>query len=93
MVPDSVVGRTPQQVYTFLSQLHSQLLGEVRHEATADEILARLQEVRAEAKTSIDLRALDLLEAMIERKSSEVLNEPGPHVQAAVAALARALNR
>ena len=93
MVPDSVVGRTPQQVYTFLSQLHSQLLGEVRHEATADEILARLQEVRVEAKTSIDLRALDLLEAMIERKSSEVLNEPGPHVQAAVAALARALNR
>ena len=37
--------------------------------------------------TPLDARALDLLEAMIERRSSEVLNQPGPHAEAAVAAL------
>lgn len=93
MVPDSVVGRTPQQVYTYVSQLHRQLLDEVRHEATADQMLKRLQEVRNDVSTTTDLRACDLLEAMIERRSSEVLNEPGPHVKAAVAALRRAFNR
>lgn len=93
MIPDSVVGRTPQQVYTFLSQLQNNLLQEVRNEATADAIMERLQEVRNEAKTQIDRRSLDLLEAMVERKSSEVLNEPGPHVTAAVAALKAAFTR
>ena len=90
MVADSVVGRTPQQVYHFLGSMDSNLLDELRNEATADEIMQRLVEVRATAKSPIDKRACDLLEAMIERKSSQVLNQPGPHINAAVAALKRA---
>lgn len=90
MVPDSVVGRTPQQVYGFLGQLRSTLLGEVRKEATADEMLVRIEELRQRELTAIDRRALDLLEAMIERQCAEVLNQPGPHIQASLAALKRA---
>ena len=47
----------------------------------------------AKALTTTDLRALDLLEAIVERKSSELLNQPGPHVDACVAALQRAFQR
>jgi hypothetical protein len=93
MIPDSVVGRTPQQVYSFIGQLRTTVLSEIRKEATADEILARIEELRKEDLTTIDLRALDLLEALIERQSAEVLNQPGPHIQAAVAALKRAFER
>ncbi len=93
MIPDSVVGRTPQQVYSFLSQLRTTVLEDVRKEATADEILARIEELRKGDLTTIDLRALDLLEALTERQSAEVLNQPGPHIQAAVAALKRAFDR
>lgn len=93
MIPDSVVGRTPQQVYSFLGQLKNTVLSEMRKEATADEILARIEELRTGDLTTIDRRALDLLEAMIERQSSEVLNQPGPHIEAAVAALKRAFDR
>ena len=93
MVPDSVVGRTPQQVYSFLGQLRHTVLAEMRKEATADEILARIEELRKGELTTIDGRALDLLEAMIERQASEVLNQPGPHIQASLAALKRAFDR
>ena len=93
MVADSVVGRTPQQVYNFLSQMQNNLLQELRNEATADQILERLVEVRDSAENPIDRRALDLLEALVERKASEVLNEPGPHIDAAVIALKRAFER
>ena len=93
VIPDSVVGRTPQQVYSFLGQLRTTVLEEIRKEATADEILARITELRKGDLTTIDLRALDLLEALVERQSAEVLNQPGPHIQAAVAALKRAFDR
>ncbi|MBT6154013.1 MAG: hypothetical protein HOL01_17015 [Planctomycetaceae bacterium] len=91
MVPDGVLGRTPQQVYPFLVELHSGLLREVRNEATADEIVSRVKELRANRElTVIDKRALDLLECLVERRSAEVINQPGPHADAAVAALKRA---
>ena len=45
----------------------------------ADEVLARIRTLREAKRTPTDLRALDLLEAMIERQSSEVPNQPGPH--------------
>lgn len=93
MIPDSVVGRTPQQVYSFLTQLQTTVLPEMRKEATADEILARIVKLREGDLTTTDLRALDLLEVLIERQSAEVLNQPGPHIQAAVAALKRAFDR
>ena len=118
MIPDAVLGRSPQQVYSFLLNLQSQVLYELRNEATADEILARVKQLRAsraalapgldapnengrgadaaplaKTLTTTDLRALDLLDALVERKSSELLNQPGPHVEACVAALKRAFDR
>ena len=93
MLPDAVLGRSPQQVYAYLSSLNSRVLAELRNEATADEILKRVRALRDGKRTTTDLRALDLLEALVERKSSEVLNQPGPHVVACVAALRRAFER
>lgn len=99
MLADSVVGRTPQQVYSFLGSIRTTVLEEVRDEAVADEILGRITELRTNLRqagrevTAIDLRALDLLEAMVERKAAEVLNQPGPHVEKSLAALRRAFER
>ena len=96
MLPDAVVGRTPQQVYPFLTELSSNVLTELRNEATMDEIVERIDELRktkTTKATSTDLRALDLLEAMVRRKGAEVLNQPGPHAKAAVAAMQRAFDR
>jgi predicted Zn-dependent protease len=93
VVPDIVIGRTSQQVYSVLKSLNSNLLVELRDEATADEIIARVKTLQKNAESGIDRRALDLLESMVERKSSELLNQPGPHVDTAVAALKRAFDR
>lgn len=93
MIPDAVLGRSPQQIYAYLNYLNSQVLYELRNEASADEILARVKSLRVGERTPTDLRALDLLEALVERKSSEVLNQPGPHVTACLAALRRAFDR
>ena len=94
MLPDSVVGRTPQQVYNFLQNMHY-VREEIRKEATSDEIIERIGEIRDSDRelTVIDHRALDLLEALIERRASEVLNQPGPHVASALAALRSAFDR
>jgi hypothetical protein len=91
MVPDALLGRTSQQIYPFLTSLDGSLFTEVRDEAVADEILGRTKELQAGELSALDRRALDLLTAMIERRSSEVLNQPGPHAEAAVAALQRAM--
>ncbi|MCA9068357.1 MAG: hypothetical protein KDA84_05510, partial [Planctomycetaceae bacterium] len=93
MLPDALTGRTPQQIYPFLNNMRSSVLNEVRKEATADEILKHLNEVRANCDSTVDLRALDLLEVLVERQAAEVLNQPGPHIEAAVAALKRAFKR
>ena len=93
MIPDAVVGRTAQQIYPFIEQLRSSILEEIRDEATADELLKRLNTVRQTAKSATDSRALNLLEAEIERRAGKVLNQPGPHAKAAVAALKRAFDR
>jgi predicted Zn-dependent protease len=129
MLPDAVLGRSPQQVYQFVQTLQNAALGELRNEAAADEILTRIKQLRTSGTnvagrlisrtalesgseatniqhpdasafrlresplTTTDLRALDLLEAIVERKSSEVLNQPGLHVDACVAALQRAFQR
>ncbi|HND54339.1 MAG TPA: hypothetical protein PLV92_18135, partial [Pirellulaceae bacterium] len=76
-LPDALLGRTPQQVYSTLATVQSSLLSEVRNEATADEIVSRIAAMRKD-RTPTDLRALDLLEALVERKASEVTNQPGP---------------
>jgi predicted Zn-dependent protease len=93
MLPDAVLGRSPQQIYTYLQSLNGQVLYEMRNEATADEIISRIEKLREGERTPADLRALDLLEALVERRSSEVLNQPGPHVEACLMALQRAFDR
>ncbi len=92
MLPHAVVGRSPQQIYPFLATLQFQILGEIDNEATTDEIIATIKKLRVGKLTSTDLRALDLFEAIIERRASEVLNAPGPHNAACLAALRRAFH-
>jgi Flp pilus assembly protein TadD len=89
---DAVVGHTAGQVYPFVQGMTS-VLGEVRDEATADSIVEQLAKVRSRAKTGVDHRALDLLEVLVERRAAEVINQPGPHVEKALAALQRAFKR
>jgi len=91
-IADAVVGHTAGRVYPFLESMQS-VLDEVRDEGTADSIVEHLAEVRRRAKTPVDHRALDLLELLVERRSSEVLNQPGPHAQRALAAMQRAFKR
>jgi Flp pilus assembly protein TadD len=93
MLPDAVLGRSPQQIYSFLQNLQSQVLSEVHNESTTDEIIARVKKLREGKLTPTDLRALDLMEAIIERRAAEVLNQRGPHVEASLAALKRAFDR
>src|SRR5436190_944290 len=95
--------------------MQSSVLQEVRNEATADEIIARIKKLRdakaeggrrkadadddrepiepAKNQLATDLRALDLLEALVERRASEVLNQPKPHIDACLAAMKRAFER
>ncbi|MEE8451956.1 MAG: hypothetical protein V3R99_08575, partial [Thermoguttaceae bacterium] len=89
---DGVIGHTAGRIYPFLQGMSS-VLSEVRDEATADSIVEHLAIVRRRAKTTVDHRALDLLEMLVERRSSEVLNQPGPHVDLALAAMQRAFRR
>ena len=91
-LPDAVIGHTAARVYPFVQGMQS-VLAEVRDEATADEIVKRLGQVRPRAKTAVDQRALDLLEVLVERRAAEVQNQPGPHIDKALAALQRASKR
>jgi predicted Zn-dependent protease len=89
---DAVVGHTAGKVYPFLQGM-SGVLGEIRDEATADSLVAQIAEVRKRAKTTVDQRAVDLLEVQVERRAAELLNQPGPHADKALAALQRAFQR
>ena len=89
---DGVVGHTAGRVYPFLQGMRS-VLDEIRDEATADSIVEHIAQVRQRATSAVDHRALDLLEVLIERRSAEVLNQPGPHIERALAALQRAFRR
>lgn len=92
VLADAVVGHTAEKVYPFLGDLRS-VLAEVRDEATADELVARIAQVRETAKTPVDQRALDLLALLVERRAADLLNQPGPHAAKALAALERAGKR
>ena len=86
---DAVTGHTAGKVYPFLLGM-SGVLEEIREEATAGELVARIDAVRAEVQAPVDLRALDLLEVLVERRAAELLNQPDPHAERALAALQRA---
>ncbi|MFZ2654490.1 MAG: hypothetical protein WAX69_06200 [Victivallales bacterium] len=83
---EGMLGHTAQQVYPFLEQLHN-ILNEIRDEATADELITAIGEIRKKKLTPVDRRALLLIEAEVRRRASEVLNQPGQHLPGALAAL------
>jgi Tfp pilus assembly protein PilF len=89
---DAVIGQSAQKVYPFLEELRT-TLDEIDGEAAADELLAHLAKVRERARAPVDQRALDLLEMLVARRAAEVINQPGPHVERALAALQRAEKR
>jgi hypothetical protein len=88
-VPEGILGNSAQQIYPFLGQM-DRVLRYVGDEATTDQLLAHLAKVRARAKTKTDERGLDLLEMLVRRRASEVLNQPGQHVPLALDAMQRA---
>jgi tetratricopeptide (TPR) repeat protein len=90
VLADSVVGHSAARVYPFVQKMRS-VLDEIRDEATADELVQRIGEVRKRARTPVDRRALDLLEVLVERRAAELQNQPGPHIGRALAALQRAV--
>lgn len=90
-LPRAVIGQTASKIYGFLNGLKS-VTSQIQEEATIDSIIEHLAEVRAEAKTDIDRRALDLLVLMAERRAAELENEPGPHVDVALKAMQRAFS-
>jgi len=92
VLADAVVGHTAAKVYPFLQGMDV-VLREIRDEATADELVKRIGEVRQRAKTAVDQRALDMLEAQVERRAAEVQNQPGPHLDRALTLLQRAFKR
>jgi tetratricopeptide (TPR) repeat protein len=87
---DAVIGQSAGSIYRFLKECES-TLDVIDREATANELLAHLAKVRQRVKSAVDQRALDLLEMLVERRSAELQNQPGPHAAAAVAALQRAM--
>ena len=87
---DAVIGHTAGKVYPFLENLDA-VFSEVREEATVDQIVEHLAVVRRRAQTDVDRRALDLLEMIIERRAGELLSQPGPHGEKALAAIGRAM--
>ena len=83
---DGAIGHSALKIYPILENMRS-LLSDVRDEATVDQLAEYLREIRKQAKTDVDRRALDLLEVVIERRAAELQNQPDPHVRSAVAAL------
>ncbi|MFO1491099.1 MAG: VIT domain-containing protein [Kiritimatiellia bacterium] len=88
-LPEGVTGQSAQRVYPFVGQMQ-QVLNEILEEATCDTVSAQIAVVRKRSAAPVDQRALDLLEVQVRRRAAELRNQPGPHVDAALAALQRA---
>ena len=88
VLADAMLGHTAGQVYGMLNQTN-QVTQHIQEEATCDELVAAIQKAREKAKSAVDRRALDYLEMMVERRASELLNQPGPHRDRALAAMQR----
>jgi Flp pilus assembly protein TadD len=86
---EGVTGQSAQRVYPFVGQMQ-EVLKEILEEATCDSVSAHIEVVRKRSPTPVDQCALDLLEVQVRRRAAELLNQPGPHVDAAIAALQRA---
>ena len=85
-LPEGLMGHSIQQVYPYLQNLSS-VLEHIRDEAVVDRIIEHLEKMQQQDITNADLRALNLLTLLVERKASEVVNQPGPHVDVALRAM------
>lgn len=92
-VADASLGQTAGKVYAVVLRMQS-LLNDVRDEAAADTVFARIEALRPKAKSPTDLRVLDLIAMQIHRRAAAaVQNQPGPHAELALAAFRRAYDR
>jgi Mg-chelatase subunit ChlD len=89
---ESIPGHTAGQIYPYLQSARG-VIDDIHEEAAVDSLVEHIAELRKKATTDVDRRAFDLLEAMTERRAAELRNQPGPHVDKAVAALQRAFKR
>ncbi len=88
-LPGALPGHTPEQIYPALQNLSYQL-AQVLDEATIDALVKATKKARPLAKSDVDRRVLDLLEALAEGRAAMVQDQPGPHIRAAREALKRA---
>ncbi|MFQ5503343.1 MAG: tetratricopeptide repeat protein, partial [Planctomycetota bacterium] len=86
---DGMLGHSARQVYPYL--LHSrQVIRLIHEEATSDELVARIRALARKAGPGLDRRALLMLGSLVDRRASEVGNQPGPHMRRALAAMTAA---
>ena len=89
-----LMGRSAQEVYPALQRFFD-LTKYIEEESSVDEMMTEIERIKKEklVRHAVDHRALDLIEAELKRRASEVLNQPGQHIPLAVDALRRAMNR
>jgi hypothetical protein len=86
---DSMIGQSAPDVYRGVRQLQ-QSLTSINEEAAVDAMVKRSAEVRADAETAVDRRALDLFDLLAARRAAEIDDQPGEHIQRAAAAFKNA---
>ncbi len=85
-VPEAVLGHSAQGIYPFLEQSGT-LFHLVQEEAAVDRLRAHLADLREEARTEVDRRALRLLEFSMLRRAAAQSQGTQRHAEAALAAL------
>ncbi len=84
--PDAIRGQSAAKIYDLLCNIHS-LLDLIGDEATCDRIQKELAAERKQTGSTIDKRALSLLEFLVQHRAAEQAHGAGPHVKAALSAL------
>ncbi len=89
-----LLGGSIQQAYPMLRQFYT-FAELIEEEASVDEAMTEISRIRADKHqyTGSDLRALDMAEAVLKMRASQVLNQSEQHVGPAASALERAMDR
>ncbi len=85
-LPEAVLGHSAQGIYPFLEQSGA-LFDLVQEEATVDRLRAHLADLREQARTDVDRRALRLLEFGMLRRAAAQAHGTERHAEGALAAL------
>jgi len=89
VLAEGLLGHSPGRVYPVLENVGN-ILNQIQDEASIDAVVTAAQGVRRLAESPVDRRALDLLIVAGARRGADLINQPGPHGEEALAALARA---